>query len=448
MMIASALAILCSAISVIPPLSAEQKAKVAAVSDQSADVDDGFYTLLENAAQWPTNEKPAGVGLSVPAVEAAPGDFRGLPMLIEGEYLGLREVYMVKRSGPWDGKLEQWGIRIPEAQTNVMVFLVNPPPVPVQGQKVSVVARFYKSWPVKDERTGREVRYLVFVGRSAKVHAGAALPPLTESQRRQLEAATDFTDEIDRGPIYPLLHNAAEARGLPMPAAPLITASDPIIGAPSEYRGLPLRVEGRLIERREFPSSRGGDWKALEQWGIEIAPKTADRPGDTVIVYMVDPPADLKAGDSVSIVGRFYKIWRTYQAKGELNEPFNFVVMVSGSAVPLDAASVGAGGAAVRESSGPSGQILRTALGAGLLLAFGFFMVRRYSKRVGVAGGGGGSPTGLRELLEKRRQEREDAEHSAVSDNGDGDLEPQGPPLPPDPAEALLEMERRRLGNE
>jgi len=443
MMTASFLALVVSLASVIPPLSPEQKAKLEAVKDRTTGVDAGFYELLRNASEWPAVEEPSGAGLNAAAMLAAPVEYRGLPFIIEGEYLGLQEVHMVKESGPWNGKIEQWGIRVPSADATVMVFLTNPPPVPVAGQKVTVVGRFYKVWSVKNEASGRAEEYLVFVGRGAKVHAGLTLPPLSDADRQQIATATDFDDEVDRGPLYPLLKNAAQWKDLPMPAAPLITHGDPIIGAPGEYRGLPLRIEGALARRQEFKSSRSGAWDRIEQWVVEITPKTKDKGSESVIVYLVDPPDTLKVGEKVRVVGRFYKVWRTYLAKGEVNEPYNFVVLVGANPQPLGAvaATAGAGAPTGGEGGGVSWQIVRMALGAALVLAFGFFMVRRYAGRIR-----GPRGSGLAALIEERRAKREgtEAKHAI----GNGDDEPEGPPLPPDPAEALLEMERRRLGDQ
>ena len=239
-------------IGVIPPLSPQQRGSLEGVVDRTAEIDEAFYGLMTNAAQWPAEEEPQGAGLNIQAMLASPAEYRGLPLLIEGEYLGLHEVHMVKRSGPWDGRLEQWAIRIPEADASVMVFLVSPPPVPVQGQKVKVVGRFYKVWPVTDERTGRKLEYLVFVGKSAQVSAGLSLPPLSFAERRGISDVVDFTEEVSEGPFYQLMSNAVRSKDQPMPAAPLITHPDPIIGAPSEFRGTPLRCEGTLVRRQNF----------------------------------------------------------------------------------------------------------------------------------------------------------------------------------------------------
>ena len=443
MMNASILAVVCSMLSVIPPLTPEQRTRFDGVLDRKAEIDSAFYSLLENASLWLPDEEPTGAGLNVAATLASPGEYRGLPMVIEGEYLGLHEVHMVKQSGPWDGKLEQWGIRIPAADATVMVFLTNPPPVPVTGQKVRMAGRFYKIWPVTEERSGRKLEYLVFVGHSAKVAAGLTLPPLTESDRRGLTSVVDFTEEIDRGPFYQLVNNAMQWKGMPMPAAPLITHADPIIGSPAEYRGLPLRIEGTLARRQEFKASRGGSWTTIEQWVIEISPKTKEKQGESVIAYLADPPATMKVGDKVRVVGRFYKIWRTYLARGEVNEPFNFVVLVGQSAQPIDALTITAAASpSGTATSSTPGSVARMAALALLLLGIGFYAVRRYVKNAG--GTGPGSGASLRAILEKRKQEREAREHDHVASNGDAVAESQ-PPLPADPAEALLEMERRKI---
>lgn len=436
-----ALVMLMSVLGVIPPLSPEQRSSLEGVIDRKAEIDEAFYSLLTNASTWPADEELQAAGLNVKAMLASPAEYRGLPMVIEGEYLGLHEVHMVKRSGPWDGRLEQWGVRIPEADASVMVFLVRPPPVPVVGQKVKLIGRFYKVWPVTDERTGRKLEYLVFVGSSAQVSAGVTLPPLSAGERRGLSDVVDFTEEISEGPFYQLMNNAARSKDQPVPAAPLITHPDPIIGSPAEYRALPLRCEGTLVRRQKFPTSRGGNWTNIEQWIVEISEATRDKAGESVVVYLPDPPAQFKVGDKVSIVGRFYKIWRTYLAKGDLNEPYNFVVLTGHSVQALGQSSFasapqGSGGG----GGGLSGNVVRAAAGALVILGIGFYVVRRRVKQMDSNRAEGSS---LRALLEKRKEQRE--AHGHTHSNGDGDEEQQGPPLPADPAEALLEMERRKI---
>ena len=148
-------------------------------------------------------------------------------------------------------------------------------------------------------------------------------------------------------------------------------------------------------------------------------------------------------GDKVSIVGRFYKIWRTYLAKGDLNEPYNFVVLIGHRAQLIDqltyetASSGKAGGG----TGGISGSVVRAAAGALMILGIGFFMVRRRLKSLEADRATG---PGLRALLEKRKEQRETQSH-APGDEEDAE-ELTGPPLPIDPAEALLEMERRKAG--
>jgi len=441
-----ALAMLSLLIGVIPPLSPEQRLTLEGVLDRKVEIDEAFYSLMTNAAGWPAEDEVQGAGLNVKAVLASPAEYRGLPMLIEGEYMGLHEVHMVKKSGPWDGRLEQWGIRIPEADAAVMVFLVRPPPVPVVGQKVKLVGRFYKVWPVTDERTGQKLEYLVFVGNSAQVSAGLSLPPLTASEKRGLSDVVDFTEEISEGPFYQLMNNAMRSKDQPVPASPLITHPDPIIGAPADYRGMPLRAEGVLVRRQAFPTSRGGNWKAIEQWIVEISPTTRDKAGESVVVYLPDPPAEFKVGDKVSIVGRFYKIWRTYLAKGDLNEPYNFVVLAGHRVQSLEALSYATAPQGHEGTAGGlSGNVVRAAAGALVILGIGFYVVRRRIKKLDANGATGSS---LRAILQKRKEERETQSHTHTNGDGEEEEEDQGPPLPADPAEALLEMERRKITEE
>ncbi len=437
-----ALAMLSFCLSVIPPLTPEQRGSLDGVLDRKAEVDEAFYSLLTNAAAWPVEDEPAAPALNIKAVLASPAEYRGQPMLIEGEYLGLHEVHMVKRSGPWDGRLEQWGVRIPAADASVMVFLVGPPPVPVAGQKVKLVGRFYKVWPVTDERSGRRLEYPVFVGHSAQVSAGLTLPPLSAGERRGLSDVVDFTEEISEGPFYQLMNNAVRGKDQPAPAAPLITHPDPIIGSPAEYRGLPLRCEGTLVRRQKFPTSRGGNWTNIEQWIIEISETTRDKPGESIVVYLPDPPVQFKVGDKVSIVGRFYKIWRTYLAKGDLNEPYNFVVLIGHSVQSLDQLSHATATQATG-GGGVTGNVVRGAAGLLLILGIGFYVARRRIKRID---SGRATGSGLRAMLEKRKERRES--HGHTHSNGDGEEAMQSPPLPDDPVEALLEMERRKITEE
>jgi len=278
----------------------------------------------------------------------------------------------------------------------------------------------------------------VFVGRGAQVFAGESLPPLTEAQRRQLDTAIDFSEELDTGAWYPLMANAATWKDQPMPSAPLITHTEPIIGAPQEYRGDLLRIEGLLAgPPRKIKLLRPGPWPSeIEQWVVRLTAEDDPR-DDAVIVYLLRPPAGYEVGDKVRTVGRFYKVWRNYVAHGEENVPLNCVVLVADTVEPLDAlpasgAMAGAGG------QGPLSAAIKVAFGILLLLGFGFFMVRRFMKRAGMGPGRSSMHERAERLRAERSLRREDAEHHG---NGDEDT---APALPVDPTDALAELERRR----
>ena len=431
-------AILSLVVAALPPLNAQQKEYLDKVKDNVAEMDDGFYSLLENASQWPVDLEPQGMALNVETILASPGEYRGTPVLIEGEYVGLHEVHWVKRSGPWDGKLEQWGITVAGSERAVMVYLSDPPPVPVKGTKVKLVARFYKVWPVQDENGGTQP-FLVFVGRSAQVFSGDSLPALTPAQRRQLDATVDFTQEFDAGPLYGLLANVAQWKDYPMPQAPLITHVAPIIGAPQEYRGDLFRIEGLLAVRRKVKLSRPGTWPGeIEQWAVRITDLNDER-DEVVVAYVLNPGEDFQSRDKVRIVGRFYKIWRDYRANGDENVPLNFVTIIADRAEPIDKLPASASSATAGGNDSGSGlppSAIKVGFGLLLLLGFGFWMTRRFLKRVNTGPG----RTATSQRLERMREER--SSRSTHGDNGDS-IE-DGPPLPEDPIAALEELERRR----
>ncbi|MEX2216730.1 MAG: hypothetical protein WD768_21630 [Phycisphaeraceae bacterium] len=419
----------------LPPLTGQQKAYLDAVKDNVAEMDEGFYSLLENASLWPVTEVPQGMVLKAETLLASPAEYRGTPVLIEGEYMGLHEVHEVKRSGPWDGKLEQWGIKVEGTDRAVMVYLSDPPPVPVKGTKVKLAARFYKVWPVQGE-DGVTRPFLVFVGRSARVTYGDTLPPLTSLQQQQVRGIVDFTNSIDVGELYALLANVALWKDEPMPLSPLITHVGPLIGAPQDYRGDLFRVEGIFAGRKEVKLERPGAWPSnIEQWAVRITALNDPR-DEVVVVYLLHPPKTIERGDKVRIVGRFYKVWRDYRSNGEDNIPLNFVALIGDRAEPIDALPASATGAVTGSGEGMPPSAIKVGLGLLLLLGFGMWMMRRFLKRVAT----GPARSGISQRIERVREER--AAHAASGDNGDAT--DTGPPLPEDPIAALEELERRQ----
>ncbi|MCC7147551.1 MAG: hypothetical protein IT443_14010, partial [Phycisphaeraceae bacterium] len=181
------------------PLSGEAKAQLDTASDHVRLLDEGaWYPLLKEAAEgtsegkelgvrsWESGEETRGgepptpvglMSLDVEAVLVRPGDFRGQMFLIEGKLVGQpRAVERLVRAGPWDGRLEQWGIEVGGKEGGseggekqlVLVYVVQPAGKAREavgvGQVVRMRARFYKVWQDVD-RTGEVREYLTFVGR-------------------------------------------------------------------------------------------------------------------------------------------------------------------------------------------------------------------------------------------------------------------------------------------
>jgi len=73
------------------------------------------------------------------------------------------------RAGPWNDTLEQWPIIVDNGggyKDVVLVYLTDPPPRPIKGDRIRTVGRFYKIWQ-NENLEGRSQDFLVFVGRSA-----------------------------------------------------------------------------------------------------------------------------------------------------------------------------------------------------------------------------------------------------------------------------------------
>lgn len=418
-----------------PPLTELQQQAVKTVRDSKTDLDDGFYSLMENATKWDYDLLPVAPKLSVTALTQSPGEYRGGLSTIDGTFVGLHERFQVSRRGPWTGKLEQWAIRDEESKQIVMVYLVAPPAVPPEGTRVTTVGRFFRLWP-NSEETIEQKSFLVFVGRTAKIHYDGALPPLTATQRRQVELAEDFSTQIDRPPFYALLRNASTWSETIKSYPPLITHTDPLIAAPSEYRGMSLRVEGILARRAKMRTSQAGPWgDSVEQWVIRITDLDDER-DESVVVYLTNPPNELAVKDRVKLVGRFFKIWRDVRAKkGSGQVPFNIPVLVGHSAEPLT--TITRSNVASNDST-TTGATIRAGLAAFAIIGFGLFMVRRHMARLKAGGAS--------DLVEYRRQARieQRAARDATPGKSDESQEESEPaPLPENPIDALHALENR-----
>ncbi len=458
----AALLVIAAALSAaLPPLTPAQKAHVDAIKDGNADREDGFWSLLENAATWDPMADLSAMALNLPTLKAAPAEYRGVPMLIDATFDSAYIPQQLERSGPWDGKLAVWTLEAGPEQTKVSVVLSHASPAPLPGTRVQMIARFYKVAPFGKVRVIREngptpkadteeklpdEHIPVFIGRNARVLSGA-LPALTEIHKRQLATTTDYQAEFDQGGLWTLVDNARTWRDLPMPAVPLVTDVRPLINSPEQYRGVLLRVEGVLVDRRSKDLSRG----KLDQWSVRIS-DTPDRPNESVVCFLTNAPKDVNVGTRVRVVGRFYMVFQggtsavprnagengagkdgATEELGIKAVPHHFALLVGHHGDSLDIVSTPA--QTLPAAAGTSGGIpLRVVMGVLIFLGFGLLMVKRTMARSRIQSE---LPTLVRERVERHRRER--TESASLGNNGDA----QGPPLPKDPIAALSELERR-----
>jgi len=157
----------------IPPLTEEQRAQLDTATDDDKQVDQAaLYPLLQNALEWKPGDE---TGATVPDWKAfgAPADARGRLYLIEGRFFRSRPLKDgLAREGAWSGdKLQEWSIMLEDGKRSIIVlYVVNGPRIedlPRVNQNIRAAARFYKVWVDKDA-DGKETRYPVFVGNSAR----------------------------------------------------------------------------------------------------------------------------------------------------------------------------------------------------------------------------------------------------------------------------------------
>lgn len=445
----------------LPPLTPAQKAQVDAIKDGNIDREDGFWALVENAATWDPMTDLSAMSLNLPTLKAAPAEYRGVPMFIDAVFDSVYVPQQLERSGPWDGKLAVWTLEVGPELAKVSVVLTHAGPAPLPGTRVQLLARFYKVSPFTKVRVIREngptpkpeteeklpdEHVPVFVGRSARVLSGA-LPALTEIHRRQLATTTDYQAEFDQGGLWTLVENARSWKDLPMPAAPQITDVRPLINSPEQYRGVLLRVEGVLVDRRAKDLSRG----KLDQWSVRIS-DSVDRPNESVVCFLSNAPKDVNVGTRVRVVGRFYMVFQggtsavprnvgeNGGAKDAASEelaikavPHHFALLVGHHGESLET-SAPAQTLPTATSNTGGGVSFRVVMGVLLFLGFGLMMVKRTMARARTQSA---LPMRVQERVERHRRER--AESANPGDNG----HPSGPPLPKDPIAALSELERR-----
>lgn len=264
-----------------------------------------------------------------------------------------------------------------------------------------------------------------------------AATPLTDAQLRQLQTATDRSPAFDEAALYPLLDNAstwdpANKAGAMWPDFRAL------FDDPSAHRGGLFLLRGSLVEdprpvlglSRPLPRERERDL-TLELWGLKI-----DGGGDVaVLVWVLDPPANVRRGAGVELVARFYKIWTTSAADdGAATAFLAFVGRGAASVSDGSSGSAGAGGpASLVPVNAPPMRYLLVLAG---LLAVGVIFILRRGMKLSLE---------PRPLPSRRGRDPEDADdrrRSRPPGDDTADLD-DGPPLPENPADALEELSRR-----
>jgi len=166
--------------SAVPELNPSQQQQLDTATDDSGMLDEAaWYPLLQNVLLWEGDTRPGSMNPDYQAMLADPARFRGRRFFIKGKFAGMPRnrqslrAGRLARPGPWDDRLEQWGIVVQQDPDQVVVVcLVAPPAMPRPGAPIEVVARFYKVWKTLDLRN-EPTRFLVFVGKSAAVTPSA-----------------------------------------------------------------------------------------------------------------------------------------------------------------------------------------------------------------------------------------------------------------------------------
>jgi hypothetical protein len=252
------------------------------------------------------------------------------------------------------------------------------------------------------------------------------IPPLTESQRAQLATTVDRTRLLDQAGWYPLMQNAAEWPDAAVAGA-AIPDYDALLTNPAVHRGELALIEGLLARAQTITPTRAGPWgQTLTEWVVLVARGETPADDRVAVVYLVDPDGSLAGApreSQVRAVGRFYQVWRDTDVRGAPTDYLTFV---------------GATGLVVSEPAGRvSRQDVASAAPWWLLIPAVVFllvalllvkqMVRPRTSPVHVVARGG------------RRRVGVGVDDAAAADAD----EVADPPLPEDPADALVELERR-----
>ena len=239
----------------------------------------------------------------------------------------------------------------------------------------------------------------------------AAVPDLTDGQRRQLASAEDRNPSFNRPAIFPLLRNAiawtppVDRSGATIPDYAAITRN------PTTHRGGLFLIEGVLARIVPTgPLAQPGPWDGrLKEWDIVVQ----EDPVETAVVFLVDPPTDPRQRSQVEIVARFYKIMRRRDVTHD--EWMDFPVFVGRSGTVTGPFS---------SDNAPPASMPILLLMIVVAMAVAYFLVRRSARAVSAP----------------RRASRPQPDVWHDDSNANTDLDA---PLPTDSDEALEELRRR-----
>jgi len=175
--------LLAGAVAAVEPLSEAQLRQLETATDFTPSWDEpALYPLLQNVLRWDTLDEAGAMIPDWNALSADPESYRGRLFLVRGQLGGPPEKLQrrLARPGPWDGKIERWGIlyRVNPDQVAV-IYLVDPPPpaqTPRVAARVQILCRFYKIWRF-DDLEGRTTDYPVFIGKTVSRWTGASGEP-------------------------------------------------------------------------------------------------------------------------------------------------------------------------------------------------------------------------------------------------------------------------------
>ena len=250
----------------------------------------------------------------------------------------------------------------------------------------------------------------------------AAVPPLSDAERRQLDSASDGSPRLDEGALYPLVRNALEWKQGESVRAHVNPDYARFHDEPAAHRGELYLLEGKFAGRAvRFGLQRSGPWgDALTEWVLIVN----EDPERVAVVFLVDPEGELKAnpprpGQSVRVPARFYKVWQAPDLKGRKTSFLTFVGRWPEKQ---------GGGDAFTPSMG-----IPEMVGLTLLLAAALAFILWRSRGISLRA----RPLPRQSARAEARQRGEDAEATDTFETDDE-------PLPTDPADALGELSRRR----